>query len=289
MIRPDDVDLLSCPVCHGSLTYSGQTSAGLLGQGQLKCGGCRAVWPVRRGWPRLYREQDVAGTDRLMRVVYDAFAVFHDPAVRYALPLLHFCSEERFRDGYMPRLELSRLEPRDDGQPVRILEVGFGGGANLPLLRRELPSDLPLEVWGLDLSRGMLRVGQRKVTRQGANDVRLLMADAHALPFADHTFDRVFHVGASGNYRDPALALAEMARVAKEETPIVVVDEQLERSKAGSLYNRAAFRLLTWYDPDPHCPSELVPPGSYDVVEEQVSSMYYCLRYRWRGEEKDPR
>ena len=289
MIRPDDLDLLRCPACRGAMEYSGTFRAGMLGEGNLTCGGCRAAWPVRRGWPRLYREQDVAGADRIMRVVYNAFAVFHDPAVRYLLPFFHFCSEARFRDAYMPRLELSALRAPADGQPVRILEVGFGGGANLPLVRRDLVAGLPVEIWGLDLSRSMLREGQKKVIRRGDPDVRLLMADAHALPFGDHVFDRVFHVGASGNYRDPALALAEMARVAKEDTPIVVVDEQLEGSRADSRYHRAAFWLLTWYDPNPHCPSELVPPGAHDVLEEQVSSMYYCLRYRWRGEEKDPR
>ena len=282
MIRVTDVTLLRCPSCRSSLSYDGTLDGELLERGTLRCEDCRSPWPVRRGWPRLYREGDVAGTDRLMRVVYDAFAVFHDPAVRYLLPLMHFCTEQRFRDGYMPRLELDRLAPRDDGQPLRILEVGFGGGANLPLLRRDLPAGLALEIWGLDLSRGMLRVGQRKVRRQGADDVRLLLADAHALPFADHVFDRVFHVGASGNYRDPALALAEMARVARPGSPIVVVDEQLDRSRANTLYHRAAFKLLTWYDPDPHCPSELVPPGAHDVVSEQVSSMYYCLTFRWR-------
>ena len=281
MIRPKDVDLLRCPVCRGALTYDGSRRAGLLARGTLRCGGCGATWPVRGGWPRLYREQDVAGTDRIMRLVYNAGAVFHDPAVRYLLPLLHFCTERRFRDAYMPRLEMSRLEPRADGRPLRILEVGFGGGANLPLVRRDL-AGLPVEIWGLDLSWSMLREGQKRVRRRGDDDVRLLMADAHALPFADHVFDRVFHVGASGNYRDPALALAEMARVARQDTPIVVVDEQLEPRLAGSRYARAGFWLLTWYDSNPHCPSEMVPPGSYDVREEQVSSMYYCLTYRWK-------
>lgn len=233
MIRPDDVELLRCPTCRACLTYRGSVRAGLLGKGTLGCEGCGEEWPVRRGWPRLYREQDVAGADRVMRVVYNAFAVFHDPAVRYLLPLLHFCSESRFRDAYMPRLELSPLKPRGDDQPIRILEVGFGGGANLPLVRRDLVAGLPVEIWGLDLSRGMLKEGQKKVVRRGDDDVRLLMADAHALPFADHVFDRVFHVGASGNYRDPALALSEMARVAKEDTPIVVVDEQFESGHGG--------------------------------------------------------
>jgi hypothetical protein len=63
----------------------------------------------------------------------------------------------------------------------------------------------------------------------------------------------------------------------------VVVDEQLDPSREHGLYVRAAFRLLTFYDPSPHCPTELLPEGAYDVLEEQVSRFFYCLRFRMPG------
>jgi SAM-dependent methyltransferase len=280
-MRLDDIQVLACPRCRAPLAPDGEAREGHLLEGRISCRGCGASWPVAEGLPRLYREEEVRGTDRLMRYIYDGLPSLHDPATRFILPLLQAGgSEDSLREGYLPRIELPRLAPRADGRPVRILEVGIGAGANLPRVRREIPQGLEVEIWGLDLSRGMLRQCQKALARTPDARVRLLMADAHALPFPDHSFDRVFHVGALGSYRDPRKALAEMARVAEPGTPIVAVDEQLDPERRHSVYHRLTFRMLTFYDGDPHCPRELLPEGAVDVIEEQVSRFYYCLTFR---------
>jgi ubiquinone/menaquinone biosynthesis C-methylase UbiE len=194
------------------------------------------------------------------------------------------------RDGYLQRLEFERLAPRGDGRPVRILDVGVGTGADLALVRRCLPPDLQDEgvaIWGLDLSRGMLDLCRRRLARAGDRETRILLADAHALPFPDHSFDRVFHVGGIAGFRDPARALAEMARVAMPGTPIVVVDEQLDRSRPQNLYHRLTFRLVTFYAPDPHCPTEHLPSGAVDVRAEQLNRFFYCLTFRMPDADRD--
>jgi ubiquinone/menaquinone biosynthesis C-methylase UbiE len=145
-------------------------------------------------------------------------------------------------------------------------------------VRRELPAGLPVEIWGCDLSRGMLAVLRRRLAP--GDELRLLLADAHALPFPDGAFDRVFHVGGINGYRDPGRALAEMARVAGPGTPIVVADEQLDPTRAHSLWQRATFKLVTFYDPHPHCPVEALPPDATDVQVEQIDRFFYCLRFR---------
>lgn len=282
MLDLTDVARLFCPGCRGALDFQGQAPQGRLSRGVLACGGCGARWPVEDGLARLYREDLVQGNDRLLRHFYDGLPWLHDPVVRATLPLFQRGTEQEFRDGYMPRLELGALRPRPDGEPVRILEIGIGCGANLPFLRRDLPPGLPVELWGCDLSRGMLAVLARRLERSGAWGPRLprVLCDAHALPFAAASFDRVFHVGAMNSYRDPKAALAEMARVAVRGTPIVVVDEQLDRSKKHSLYHRAMFRLVTFYDDDPHCPVEHLPRGATGVVEDQLSMFFYALTFR---------
>lgn len=258
---------------------------GGLGAGALECGGCGARWPVEDGVPRLYREAEVRGTDRLMRTIYDGLPWLHDPLTTALFPLLQRRSEAEVRERIIARLELGALVTPPD-RPLRILEVGVGAGANLPLVRRGLAQLLAkevveaVEIWGLDLSRGMLDECRAFVLRHGYGEVRLLLGDAHALPFGDGLFDRVFHVGGIGGYRDPGRALAEMARVAVPGTPIVVVDEQLDPGRRHGLVHRALFRALTFYDRDPHCPRELLPSGAYDVLEEQVSRYYYCLTFR---------
>lgn len=282
-MRFDDLEQLRCPDCRGRLAFEGAEAGGRLEAGTLRCAGCAATWPVREGLPRLYREETVRGTDRLMRYIYDNLWPLHDPAVHWLLPVLGGGTERQLREGYMPRIGLQDLQPRADGRPLRILEVSVGAGANLALVRRDLPAGLPFEFWGCDLSRGMLRDTERKLPRAGLGDVRLLMCDAHALPFPDASFDRVFHVGGIGGFRDPGRALREMARVAVPGTPIVVVDENLDPAARRNPYYFAMFRAITFYDRDPHCPRECLPDGAIDVTVEQVTRYYYSMTFRMPG------
>lgn len=268
-LAPEDVAALRCPACRAPLAAA---------QRALHCQGCQASWPLADGLPQLYRESEVLGTDRLMRAIYDALPSWHDPLTAALAPLLQATTERRGRDRYMRRLDLETIAPRP-GQPIRVLDISVGSGANLPYLRRDLPRDVPVEIWGVDLSRGMLSVCQRRMRRGAWPEVRLLLADAHALPFPDAFFDRVLNVGGIGGFRDPARALGEMARVARPETPIVVVDEQLDPAWRHSLVHRGAFRMITFYDANPHCPREHLPPGAAPIVEEQISRYYYCLTF----------
>ncbi|WP_426748803.1 methyltransferase domain-containing protein [Myxococcus faecalis] len=279
-LKAGDVPLVTCPDCGGTLVFHGQEEEGRLAWGWLRCGGCGEPWPVKRGLARLYREDAVRGTDRLMRVIYDGLPALHDPLTTVLTPLFQSVSESKMRAGYLRRLELGALRPHADGTPLRILEVGVGAGANLPLIRRELVTGQEVEVWGVDLSEGMLGRCQQRLRKGRYPGVRLLMADGHTLPFRAGLFDRVLSVGGIGNYRDPAAGLRELGRVAKPGTPVVVVDEQLDAGRRLSLFQRAAFRAITFYTRDAHCPRELLPSRAEDVLEEQVSPFFYCLRFR---------
>lgn len=282
MLLGADIQRLMCPQCRAPLAASTQhmDDKAVWRPQSIRCAGCGTTWPIQANFLQLYQETQVKGNDRLLRLFYNGLPRLHNPTVRYVLPLLQFGTEKTLRDGYMRRLNLAGLQPRKDGQPLRILEVGVGGGANLPLLMRDLPRGLNVEIWGLDLAVGMLQEARRLVKKKCWNHIRLLLSDAHALPFADHSFDRVFHVGGIGGYSDPAKAMAEMARVARPATPVVVCDEQLDAKKRNGLYHKAMFKALTFYDKDPHCPREFVPTDATDVVEEQVSRFYYCLSFR---------
>ena len=273
-----DVALLACPLCRGQLTFEGTLARGHLHAGALSCGGCARTWSVADGLPQLVDESTIRGFEGLIRVVYDLIAPLHDPAVRYVLPLLQGSTEQAARAGYLRRLELKTLAPA--GRPVRILEVGVGSGANLPLIEREMSRHRDTEVWGIDLSSCMLAQCRRRLVRRRDHAVRLLLADAHALPFPTASFDRVFYVGGIATCRDPARVLVEMARVARPGTPIVVVDEQLDPEGKHGLYYWLMFRLLTLYDLAPCAPRAHLPAGSTDVTEEQVSRFYYCLTFR---------
>jgi ubiquinone/menaquinone biosynthesis C-methylase UbiE/uncharacterized protein YbaR (Trm112 family) len=270
------VDELVCPSCLRDLGRGGV--GGGLGFGMLSCGSCSRRYPVFAGVPALYRESAVRGTDRFMRVLYDTFAAFHDPAVRMALPLFQGSTERQLRQAVMDRLEVESVEAESEDGIVRILEVGVGTGANLPYLEDALPTGSEVQVWGCDLSKTMLARCAKRVRDIQRFDVSLCLADAHELPFASASFDRVFHVGGIGGYRDQEKALAEMVRVARPGTPIVVVDEQLSPTGKADPATRLLFRMFTAYELNPRAPVDLLPEGVTGVEVEQVGEMFYLMR-----------
>lgn len=162
----------------------------------------------------------------------------------------------------------------DRGRGLRVLEVGIGAGTDFVNWVRA-----GALATGIDLTERAVELTRERLDLEGL-DAEVRVADAEALPFPDASFDRVFHVGGIAGYRAPARALAEMARVARPGTPIVVVDEQLDPSTPQSLYNRLTFRLVTFYDPDPHCPIEHVPASAREVRAEQLCRFFYCLSFR---------
>jgi SAM-dependent methyltransferase len=100
---------------------------------------------------------------------------------------------------------------------ARVLEVGIGDGENLA----RLPDSW--EVFGVDLAAGRLE-GCRQ--RWPETHGRLALAEAENLPFDDAVFDAVFTVGGINYFRDPAVALSEMQRVAKPGAVLVAADER---------------------------------------------------------------
>lgn len=281
MLRVSDVDALRCPTCRSPLAFGGAARSGRLVQGDLVCRGCARRYPVETGTAKLYREEEVKGTDRLLRRVYDGLPRVHDPLVRFSFPYAVGESERQSRSRYLPAIRLGDLAAETRGRRARVLEVGAGTGSNVPLVREQ--SGGPVEIWAVDLSLGMLELLEERLRFLGDDDTRCLAADAHALPFPDSFFDRVFHVGAVNGYRDPRTALAEMARVARPGTPIVVVDERLDPSQRHSLGHRLFFRWMTIYDRDPHAPVEHLPADAEDVRVEQVGRFFYCMSFRSGG------
>jgi ubiquinone/menaquinone biosynthesis C-methylase UbiE len=261
-----DLSLLRCPACRSPLTPA------------ATCSGCGRAWPRRDGLLHLYDEAQVVGTDRLLRRIYDGAPALHDPAVRWTFPLFGTGTEDEMRRAYHTKMGWEALRPRADGTPVRILDAGIGTGSDLPWIVRALPPGLPVEIWGFDLSIGMLRRCVRRVARDGP-PTRLLLADVHALPFPDDTFDRVLHVGALNSFRDPAGALAELARVARPGTPIGVVDERLDPAGAHTLAHRAAFRAICFYRMRPPPPESLLPPGAAAVDLTQIGRFFFAMTF----------
>lgn len=272
-----DVEHLRCPSCGESVDWKGKARAdGVLHYGALICPH-HHTWRIEAQLPNFVERHDQSLKDRVVDVVYDVLAPVHDMSVSYLLPLIQYPDDEPVRFNYMQMLALDELPTGSD--PIRILEVGCGTGANFPLLKHGVRNLPRVEIWAVDFNTTMLDQCSRAYRN---NDVRfrLALADAHDLPFADDTFDRVFHVGGINIYRDAARGLEEMARVAKPDTPIVVVDEGLDRERDHHPLHRLAFLLLTSLDNFTGAPVDLLPENCEIINVRNISRFYYGMAYR---------
>src|SRR5581483_8983349 len=97
-MTPADVAVLVCPRCRSGLEFHGTTRDEQIVAGILRCLACGRAWPVRDGLPHLVEDDDVAGLDRVMRLVYDVIAPLHDTLTSVVVPVMQFGSEAATRD-----------------------------------------------------------------------------------------------------------------------------------------------------------------------------------------------
>jgi len=119
------------------------------------------------------------------------------------------------------RMMLDTLEPAD----LRILDIGCGTGQFAARALRHFPN---AQVWGLDLSDGMLqRAGARAHDFGGR--LHLVRGDSERLPFADYSFDAVTCSHSFHHYPNQARVLAEMHRVLRPNGRLLLVDGDRDR------------------------------------------------------------
>jgi ubiquinone/menaquinone biosynthesis C-methylase UbiE len=132
---------------------------------------------------------------------------------------LSVAAAEAYEAGFVPALFADWAPAIVDAAGVRpgqtVLDVACGTG----VVAREAADPLQGQghVIGLDLNEAMLVVARRL-----RPDIEWIQGDAAALPFDDEAFDVVLCQAALMFFPDPALALREMARVAKPGGTVAV-------------------------------------------------------------------
>jgi len=99
------------------------------------------------------------------------------------------------------------------------------------------------EVWGIDVSPGMLRRGAAYATAERTSNLHFARARVEALPFGDASFDAVLCCGSLHLFTDTVAALKEMARVMK---PGAVLATFTFTAGEGGLLKYEKFRRWSW-------------------------------------------
>jgi ubiquinone/menaquinone biosynthesis C-methylase UbiE len=182
------------------------------------------------------------------RELYSRSARLYDLSTALAGLIYRFSDKDE-------RRKAARLLDLEPG--VRVLEVGVGTGANLPLLA-EARGDATLV--GLDLTRAMLRVCRGKLDKERIS-AHLLEGDATHLPFRSRAFDAVLIFGAFNGLDDRKSALREVMRVAKPGAKIVIADEGMSERKRATFLGKLFCRQDPWLTTA--APLELLPQGAH--------------------------
>ncbi|MHB8928296.1 MAG: class I SAM-dependent methyltransferase [Bacillota bacterium] len=119
-----------------------------------------------------------------------------------------------------------RIFDRTSGE---VLEVGVGTGKNFPFYRSGT------NVTAIDVAPRMLERARRRLG-EAPTPVRLLLADAQALPFPAASFDSVIDTFVFCSVPDPVLGLREIARVCKPGGLVLLLEHvRAEGRVAGAL------------------------------------------------------
>jgi len=220
-------------------------------------------FPIPNGIPTFLKPEDLTGDNGKYNHLYDLIGGFYNDVQRVFSPLKGFNLADYFQS-YMRLLE---VKPGDS-----VLETSVGTGLNF----RYLPAGVKLS--GLDLSPEMLDNCQVNL-RRWKMDADLYLCNAESLPFADSSFDVVFHVGGINFFNDRAKAIREMIRVAKPGSLLLIADEtekhvqEVYEKGLGSYYKNRKEVVSA--------PIDLVPPEMEEVRLASLKfDMFYALTFR---------
>ncbi|HHS49879.1 MAG TPA: class I SAM-dependent methyltransferase [candidate division Zixibacteria bacterium] len=127
----------------------------------------------------------------------------------------------------------------DDLAGKRILEVGAGSARDSFDL-----AGLGAEVWTLDYSHASLEIIQQQ-NEQSEHKTIPIGGDAFALPFADESFDLVFHQGLIEHFREEEGIIAENARVTKPGGYVIV--DVPQRWHIYTVIKHALIAINMWF------------------------------------------
>jgi len=202
-----EFEIYACPVCKRLLPQE---------EGVLRCGTCSIAYPIREGIPDFILEELSHSTDPVLRRMrfIDRMANIYETRLWYPIVLNLYGG---FHSPSLTQL-VSTVFQKVQSTNGRVLDIACGPGT----FGRRIASPSK-EVFGIDVSMGMLRQGAAYVAKEGIHNVHFARARVEALPFEDAFFDAALCCGSLHLFADTVIALREMARVMKPAAILSVV------------------------------------------------------------------
>ena len=238
------IDRLRCPQTGQPLV---PVDKGLQRSGDGK------FFPNQDGITSLVYPPQLVGDDEKLNQRYEWLAPYYDASERILGRLLTGIDMQQ---GRCQIVDLLGLTPG-----MRLLEVSPGPGVFQPMLRQALGSQAQIAT--VDLSLNMLRQCRQQ---HAAERVELIRADAQHLPFADESFDALFHFGGVNLFNAPAQALSEFVRVVRSGGLVAWGDELMDKS----FKHPIGRRVLPLMNPGFKKTPPQVPAGLTQVTQHTV-------------------
>lgn len=189
----------ACPACKSLLLQQPEA---------LNCPRCSRAYPVTEGIPDFIGEKLSQSADPLFRRMrfIDRMARIYESRLWYPIVLNIYGG---FHSLSFPQL-IHKVTRKVQAISGRILDVACGPGT----YGRRVAS-ASKEVFGIDISMGMLRQGADYVRHDGIPNTHFARARVESLPFGDGFFEAALCCGSLHLFADTEVALREIARVLK--------------------------------------------------------------------------
>jgi ubiquinone/menaquinone biosynthesis C-methylase UbiE len=236
------IDKLRCPETLNKLKYNGSNYES----------GAK-VFKVKNDILSIVYPDDLGGDDAKYNKFYNLLAPLYDLNERVMGKLLVGVDMIKGRKQIISFLGLK--------PGMKILEVSPGPGVFQKFLRNDIGEEG--ELVALDLSMGMLRQCQK---RNESLNVELIHGNAQFLPFADNSFDALYHFGGVNLFNDPQKAISEFIRVVRKDGIVSWGDEGFSENYR----NERRKKLMVKINPGFAKPHPMIPDSVYDVKENEV-------------------
>ena len=194
-----ELGIYACPACKRLLCRE---------EAEFRCPACSKAYPIRETIPDFILEELSRSADpelRRMRFI-DRMARIYESRLWYPMVLNIYGG---FHSPSLAQL-INIVSEKVQSTKGRVLDIACGPGT----YGRRVASPSK-EVFGIDVSMGMLRQGAVYAAREGIRNMHFARARVEALPFEDGLFDAALCCGSLHLFTDTVIALREMARVMK--------------------------------------------------------------------------